>query len=63
MASVGLEQALINYKVLHPDDVAPAAQFIRSCLRLDPAQRLTAEQLAADDWLMMAEGCLNYRPV
>jgi hypothetical protein len=54
---------LINYKVLHPDDVAPAAQFIRLCLRLDPAQRLTAEELAVDDWFLGAKGYLNYRPV
>jgi hypothetical protein len=33
------EEALTNYKVLLLDNVAPATDFIRACLHLDPAQR------------------------
>ena len=56
-----LEQAIANYNVLRPDDVAPAAEFIRTCLHLDPALRPTADELQEHEWLSGALFCNNYR--
>ncbi|GJE90011.1 kinase-like protein [Phanerochaete sordida] len=48
---VKLEDALANYKTLIDDEVGPAAEFIKACIRLEPADRPTAEALQAHPWL------------
>ncbi|KAF9477399.1 kinase-like protein [Pholiota conissans] len=42
---------------LHKDGVGPAVAFIKSCLRLDPQERLTAHECRRHDWLSMANAC------
>jgi serine/threonine protein kinase len=42
---------------LDEDEVASAAAFIKSCLRLDPQKRLRAEECAGHEWLDMANAC------
>ena len=44
-------------EALHKDDVAAAAAFIKSCLRLDPQKRLTAEECAGHEWLNKSNAC------
>ncbi|KIP06099.1 hypothetical protein PHLGIDRAFT_73196 [Phlebiopsis gigantea 11061_1 CR5-6] len=48
---VTIEEALRNYKVLTEEEIRPAAEFIRSCVRLDPSERLTAEEIVQHPWL------------
>ncbi|KAK0211824.1 hypothetical protein IW262DRAFT_1280297, partial [Armillaria fumosa] len=43
-----LEKSLRNYKVLSEEDVLVTASFMRRCLRLDPDDRRSAEQLLDD---------------
>ncbi|KAF8972219.1 kinase-like domain-containing protein [Flammula alnicola] len=43
--------------VLHKDDAAPAAAFIKSCLRLDPRKRLTATECSDHGWLADTTAC------
>ena len=33
-----------------PDEAAALASFMRKCMRLDPADRATAEELLGDPW-------------
>ncbi|KAF9472222.1 kinase-like protein [Pholiota conissans] len=42
---------------LHKDDVGPAVAFVKSCLRLDPQERLTAHECMDHGWLSMADAC------
>jgi serine/threonine protein kinase len=42
---------------LHKDEVAPAAEFIKGCLRLDPQKRFSAEKCMRHEWLNMANAC------
>lgn len=48
---VTIEDALRNYKVLTEEEIQPAADFIRACVRLDPSERLTAEEMLQHPWL------------
>lgn len=48
---VAIEDALRNYKILPQEEVAPAAEFIRYCIRLDPHERPSAEELLQHSWL------------
>jgi serine/threonine-protein kinase SRPK3 len=52
-----LEDAIASYNVVKPEQIAPLAAFIRACLRLDPNERASAEQLQVNDWLGSAFGC------
>ena len=52
---VPVEEALANYKILDPDEIQPAAQFIRKCIRLNPEHRPSACDLLSDDWLKEIE--------
>ncbi|GBE83460.1 hypothetical protein SCP_0505090 [Sparassis crispa] len=52
-----LESALGNYKILDEKDIKPAAEFIRSCLHLDPSKRPSAEELQLAPWLEDAFHC------
>ena len=60
---ITLEKAIANYNVLRPDDVGPAADFIRACLHLDPALRPTAAELAEHPWILGGLMCADYREV
>ncbi len=42
--------SLRNYKVLEEEDVLATATFMQRCLRLDPKNRATAEELLQDTW-------------
>jgi serine/threonine-protein kinase SRPK3 len=42
--------SLRNYKVLPEPDVLATAAFIERCLRLDPKNRPSAEELLEDEW-------------
>jgi len=53
LSPMTLEQAMINYG-LPEGDAAPAAAFIRTCLRLNPEQRSTAKDLLNHSWLNRA---------
>ena len=52
---VSIEQALRHYNILPEEEIGPAARFIRKCIRLDPQNRPSAEQLVRDDWFSMVE--------
>ncbi|KAF8972233.1 kinase-like domain-containing protein [Flammula alnicola] len=52
---ISIEKSLSD--VLHKDDVAPAAAFIKSCLRLDPRKRLTATECSDHEWLVDTTAC------
>jgi hypothetical protein len=54
---VPLEEAIANYKVLTPEQIVPVASFIRACIRLDPAEQASAEELQVHDWLGSAFVC------
>ena len=56
MFPMSLEQAMINYGLLETE-VAPAATFIRACLRLNPEERSSARDLLAHPWLENAFMC------
>jgi len=47
---------MMNYD-LPEAEVASAAKFIRSCLHLNPEERLSARALAAHPWLEKAFMC------
>lgn len=61
VAPTTLEQAITNYGVMRADDVGPAANFIRACLRLDPEARPTANELLTHRWISGASVCRDYR--
>ena len=61
--TISLEQAIANYKVLRPDDIGPAAEFIRACLHLDPALRPTSAELGLHPWIQGGAMCADYREV
>ena len=42
--------SLRNYKALEEEDVLATATFMQRCLRLDPKNRATAEELLQDTW-------------
>jgi serine/threonine protein kinase len=42
--------SLRNYNVLKEEDVLATAAFMQRCLRLDPKNRATAEELLQDTW-------------
>ncbi|KIP04132.1 hypothetical protein PHLGIDRAFT_206381 [Phlebiopsis gigantea 11061_1 CR5-6] len=48
---VSIEDALRNYDILSSEEIGPAADFIRACIRLDPRDRPTAKELASHPWL------------
>jgi len=52
---VSIEKSLSE--LLHKDEAAAAASFIKSCLRLDPEKRLTAAECSAHAWLAEANAC------
>jgi serine/threonine-protein kinase SRPK3 len=43
--------ALENYKISPKDEIAPAASFIKACLRLDSSDRPSAKELELHPWL------------
>ena len=45
-----LETHLERETTVPRDEVAPLASLIGKCLRLDPAERATAEELLNDPW-------------
>jgi serine/threonine protein kinase len=57
---VSIEKALSNCEVLEPEDVRPAAAFIRACIRLDPTERATAAELQKHHWIAGADWCRDY---
>jgi serine/threonine-protein kinase SRPK3 len=59
---VSIEDALSNYEVLQPGDIAPAAAFIRACIKLDPKERPTADELCNHDWIAGVDWSRDYRP-
>ncbi|THH13792.1 hypothetical protein EW146_g6467 [Bondarzewia mesenterica] len=59
---VGIEATLKDVSDLADDDIPPAAEFIRACLRLDLDDRPTAEQLLWHPWMKGANVCQDYRP-
>ncbi|KAK7682299.1 hypothetical protein QCA50_014502 [Cerrena zonata] len=52
-----IASALENYKILDKDDLQPTADFIASCLRLDPLKRPSAKELQLAPWLKDAFTC------
>lgn len=62
LVAVGIEATLKDVSDLADNDIYPAAEFIRACLRLDPDDRLTAAQLLDHSWMRGAEVCRDYRP-
>jgi hypothetical protein len=46
-----IEQALENYKILPKEEIAPAASFIKTCLRLNSSDRPSARELELHPWL------------
>ena len=54
---VPMENAISVYNVVPKEEVEPAAEFIRSCLRLDPLKRPGASELEKHPWLAKAFSC------
>ena len=53
-----LETILSNCGVIHDVDIKPAADFIRACTRLNPKDRISADQAVRHKWLRNANvGC------
>jgi serine/threonine-protein kinase SRPK3 len=52
-----LETALMSHNTLEVSEIGPAAQFIRNCLRFDPANRPSAKELQLNNWLFGAFAC------
>ncbi|EKM54806.1 uncharacterized protein PHACADRAFT_210586 [Phanerochaete carnosa HHB-10118-sp] len=48
-----LEDVLATYKTLPEDEIGLAASFIRDCIRLEPADRLSASALLSHPWLRL----------
>lgn len=44
------ETAVAVYKVLAKPDILSTVDLMRRCLRLDPADRASAEELLTDPW-------------
>lgn len=57
-----LEEMIAHHNVLRTDDVKPAANFIRTCLQLEPNKRPSATDLLNHRWLDGASVCRDYRP-
>ena len=53
-------ELLTGHWCFYPEATERAAEFIRTCLRLDPAQRPTSEELEDHDWLSGALFAYNY---
>jgi serine/threonine-protein kinase SRPK3 len=49
-----IELALANYEILPKEEIAPAASFIKACLRLDSSDRPSARELELHPWLKRA---------
>lgn len=45
-----LERLIGSQKVVPPEEVAALASLVGRCLRLDPAERATAQDLLSDPW-------------
>lgn len=60
---ISIEQRIASQNVLQAQDIGTAADFIRDCLRLDPAQRPTAAEAAVHPFLLGATFCANYREI
>ena len=56
-----IEEALAQYDVGHTADVEIISDFIRQCLRLNPAERPTAEELSRHEWIRYGIMNLRYR--
>lgn len=57
-----LEAAIANYNAVHPGDISLAADFIRTCLRLEPTERPSATDLIGHEWLCTPTH-ISYRPL
>ena len=59
LVPVSLETAMANYKVpgLSQDEIKDAANFIRTCLKLDYMERATAQELKDHSFLANALRC------
>lgn len=53
---VTLEEAIINYGIPEAEATG-AASFIRACLRLNPEDRSSADDLETHEWLENAFTC------
>ncbi|KAI0739085.1 kinase-like domain-containing protein [Daedaleopsis nitida] len=58
-----IEAALAAYKTVPDSEIAGAASFIRSCLRLDSCERASAEELELHPWFdRCARSSINGNP-
>ena len=51
---VSIEEGLTNYGV---QDIGPTSQFIRGCLRFDPAKHPSIRGIQSHAWLKHGFGC------
>jgi serine/threonine-protein kinase SRPK3 len=58
VAGKGIEATLVAYGVLPDSSIGVAASFISACLRLDPSERETVEELEHYPWV--AHSTCNY---
>lgn len=54
---VDIKRAITDCNVVPNDQIAPAASFINACLRLNPKERPSAEELTFHDWVKDAYAC------
>ncbi|KAF9495900.1 kinase-like protein [Pleurotus eryngii] len=50
-----MEDNIAQHKLLPDDELRPASDFLRRCLRLNPEERVTAKHLLQDKWLQGVE--------
>ncbi|KAF9514809.1 hypothetical protein BS47DRAFT_1328588 [Hydnum rufescens UP504] len=59
-----IESILQQYSaLLLEEDLKPAADFIRACIRIDPEERPPAETLVGHEWMRGALTCVGWRDV
>jgi serine/threonine-protein kinase SRPK3 len=51
VAGKGIEATLAACRLMSDTHIAMAASFIHACLRLDPSERATAEELEQHEWV------------
>lgn len=54
---LSIDEAISVYEKVPESEVGPAADFIRTCLRLDPLQRPSAKDLEQHPWLKNGFSC------
>lgn len=49
-SDLSYERLLIDFRLFAMEDIREISRFLRRCLRLDPRNRASADELLSDPW-------------